>query len=162
MSEISTRTLGQLQLLADRLKNNPDYLAGVFSYYQKIESLSDVELMQILEASPLAFSRLAICRRPAIDSPDFTQELRQIADYAETDHVILANIIRQVDSLQALHARQKGVSEMQPGNQPTHVPSGLLAAARDQMDQEQEAEDGISELEDPGNDREGRHDLADE
>lgn len=162
MSEITSRTLEQLQLLASSLKNNPEYMAGVFTSYQKIEKLSDAQLMLTLGASPLTFSRLAICKRPAEDSPDFAQELRQIADYANTDFVILANIIRQVDSLQALHSRLEGEHETHPGSQPTRVPSGLLSAARDQMDQEQEAHDGVSGSTDQDEDRGGRNDLADE
>jgi len=162
MSEISSRTLVQLQLLASILKNKPEFMAGVFASFQKIERLSDAELMQTLGVSPLAFSRIAICKRPPADSPEFVQELRQIADYANTDPVILANIIRQVDSLQALQSRQEGEPETHPGSQPTRVKSGMLAATRDQIDQEQEADDGASAPIDQDEDRERRNDLADE
>lgn len=162
MSEISSRTLGQLQLLVKTLINNPDYLAWVFASYQKIERLSDTQLMQKLDVSPLAFSRISISKRPATDSPDFAQELRQIANYANTDPVILANIIRQVDSLRALHSMPEGEPETDPGSQNTRTQSGVLSAARDQLDQEQEAGDVASAPADLGNDREGRNDLADE
>ena len=88
--------------------------------------------------------------------------MRQIADYANIDPVILAGIIRQVDSLQALQSRPERDLGTRPSSQPTRVQSSMLAVARDQTEKKQEAGDVASKPADQDDDREGRNDLADE
>ena len=76
-------------------------MAYVLTTYQRQERLSDDALSQYLNATPAAMPRLALCKRPASDSPQFADQIRQIADYAGVDAVQLANMVRQVSSLDA-------------------------------------------------------------
>lgn len=141
MSDTSSRTLVQLQLLADRLKDNPDYLAWVFASYQKIERISPTKLIQLFGASPMEFIKIALCKRPMAESPHFAQQVIQIAKFSNIDPAILANIIRQVDSVQALCSKPEALKQGEQDTSATQLRAGLLAAARDRSDQGQAPDD---------------------
>ncbi|MBE3116810.1 hypothetical protein IMZ68_06350, partial [Candidatus Bathyarchaeota archaeon] len=92
-----------------------------------------------LNTTPEMFVRLALCKCPNSNSETFASQVREIATYTNIDPVILANVIRQVNSLDALSKlpqRGEGLNE----NVRKLVP-GLLAAARDKIENE-EVENG--------------------
>ena len=88
--------------LVRRLKSNPDFVAYVFGRYQEQEGISDENLPAVLGTLPELVSRLALCRKPAADAANFATSVREIADYTLVDESLLADIIRQVSSLEAL------------------------------------------------------------
>jgi hypothetical protein len=161
MNDIQPRTLKQLQLLADGLKENPDYMAWVFANFQKIEKLSDAKLMQALGTSQAGYARISLCKRPLADSQDFASQMKQIADYSNTDPSLLANIIRQVDAVQALRSKPDDLAEAEDKSVPEHLQGAVLAAARDRMDLDQGPESETDQQDDQEG-TEGGNDLVDE
>jgi hypothetical protein len=105
--------------LLKRLRENPDYMAYVLARYQEQEGISDENLAAALGTLPHLAIRLALCRKPDAGATNFAARVREIADYTLMDESVLANIIRQVSSLQALSTA--------PERQ-------LLSAARDRGD----------------------------
>ena len=105
--------------LVKRFRENPGYMAYVLARYQEQEGISDENLAGALGTLPHLTIRLALCRKPDTGATDFAARVREIADYTLMDESVLANIIRQVSSLQALST----ASDRQ-----------LLSAARDRND----------------------------
>jgi hypothetical protein len=161
MNDIQPRTLKQLRLLADGLKENPDYMAWVFASYQKIEKLSEAQLIQALGTSPAGYARILLCKRPLADSQNFASQMKQIADYSGADPSSLANIIRQVDAVQALYSKPEDLAEAEGNSLPKYVKGGILAAARDHMDLDQSPESETDKQDDQEG-TEGGNDLVDE
>jgi hypothetical protein len=133
MSEDIKRTLEQLQMLSWRLRTDSRYMAWILTTYQIQERISDQKLKELLELSTLSFVRLSLCKRPNGNSPDFWMKVSQIAQYVSIDPVRLANIIRQVESLDELSKMPDSITNEKPA---VSFKSGLLAAARDREDQE--------------------------
>lgn len=105
--------------LVKRLKGNPDFLAYVLARYQEQEGISDENLPAALGTLPELVFRLALCRRPDANTANFATSVREIADYTLVDESLIADLIRQVSSLESLSKS---------------APHGFLAAARDRDD----------------------------
>ena len=152
MSEASGQTLEQLQILAKRLRTNQGYMAWVLGRYQKQERLSDIQLEERLEISPGMHARLAICKRPDTNSPDFGKQVTQIAQFVSLDPTRLASLVRQVESLAAFEK----VPEPTDSEAQAHSPNaGLFAAARDRADQVEESPESSENQETGGDDEAG-------
>ena len=126
----------QLSGLARRLQNNPGFMAQVLAAYQRQERLSDQALMAHLNTTSKMLTRLALCKKPDLNSSEFANQIRQIASYTEIEATQIANIVRQVESLQKLAER---LEPNVPQETTTHQPQlreGLLAAARDRAEAE--------------------------
>jgi hypothetical protein len=95
----STTAMGQL---VKGLQSDPDFMAYVLARYQHQEKISDQDLPAVLGTLPGLVSRLAVCRRPDTSAPNFATRVREIADYTLVDEALLASIIRQVSSIDAL------------------------------------------------------------
>ena len=117
--------------LASRLRSDPRYMSYVLAAYQRQENLTDEDLAQELGTLPMLIVRLALCRRPASSSPQFAEQVREIADYTLTDEAQLANILRQVDGLEKLAERPIALEAPEVEAQSRHPLTGLLTAARD-------------------------------
>jgi transcriptional regulator with XRE-family HTH domain len=133
--------------LVGRLENNREFMAHVLAAYRKQEGLSEQELAAALGVTPALLVRLALCRRPAADSPDFTDRLRRIADATLIDEAQLASVIRQVEILERLSGLpgiQQGPRHPLDGHPldghplDGHPLDGLMAAARDRSPAESE------------------------
>jgi hypothetical protein len=129
----------QLKLLAEKLKDNHGFMAWILSTYQQKEHIDDNHLMAQLKTTPEMFVRLALCKCPNSNSENFASQVREIATYTRIDPVILANVIRQVESLGILSKLPHRAE--QTDKKTRNIPSGFLAAARDKTDDE-EAEAG--------------------
>lgn len=117
---MSTRSSSSpLSELAKRLRDDPHYMAYVLARYSEHEGISEGNLAEALGTLPHLAIRLALCRVPDVATADFAVRVRQISDFTLTDEALLASIIRQVSSIQAL----SNASERQ-----------LLSAARDRED----------------------------
>jgi transcriptional regulator with XRE-family HTH domain len=123
-----------LALLAERLQEDPAYMASVLRAYRRTEGLTVERLIERLGTSANMVSRLAICKRPASDSPKFAAQVREIAEYVNVDAVLLANVIRQVDALTGLAGLPAVEGETATGPRIAPLASGLLSAARDRVD----------------------------
>ena len=134
--------LDQLRLLVAKLKENPDFLAWVLSTYQKREHIDDERLIAHLKTTPEMLVRLALCKRPNPNSSAFASQIRKISTYTNTDPSDLANIIRQVDALEFLSKIPNRESTQRIGR----LATGLLTAARDKLDvEEDEPKDSSNE-----------------
>jgi hypothetical protein len=124
--------------LARRLKDDPGFMAYVLTVYQTQERLDDSALAERLGTSLEMLARLALCRRPDSEPAKFASQVRQIATYVGTDPALLANVARQVHSLDTLATRPilPQAEKQKIGWLPSDA--GLLAAARDRDETEDE------------------------
>jgi hypothetical protein len=113
------RSIDALVRLAARLRKDRQFMAYVLDAYQKQENISDEELANELDTIPPMVLRLALCKRPDGNSPDFSERVRRLAAQTLSDEVKLAEILRQVGALEELSASRA---------------AGLLAAARDRTE----------------------------
>jgi hypothetical protein len=121
-----------LTKLAERASRGPDFFGSLLSAFQQQEALTTNELTKFLGMRPHLLSRLALCRRPRLDSPDFAKQIREIARFTETNPDALLAILRQVEALEALAAHNKIVPIAVTGGKPSlEADMGFLAAARD-------------------------------
>ena len=152
MSELSPRTITQLQAIARKLRDDPEYMAWILAAYQKLENLTDTQLRNKLGTNEHMLARLSLCKRPLPNSPDFQVQINQIVEYSNIDKLTLVNIIRLVDALTAFSSQ--GSVEDQEAASTHHLTAqrGLLAATRDKSDSE------TSQSENPEDDCEGRND----
>jgi len=128
---VSAKVGKYLAGLAHRLRDNPSFMAYVLTVYQAQERLHDDALAERLGITLDMLSRLALCKRPAAESVGFADQVRQIAAYTNVNPMVVANVVRQVDSLEALAKRPKASDSEKPGVRQLHPEAGLLAAARD-------------------------------
>lgn len=136
----------QLRLLVAKLKKNPDFFAWVLSSYQQKEHIDDEHLIVHLKTTPEMLVRLALCKRPNPSSSDFAAQIRQISTYTNIDPSTLANIIRQVEALEFLSKIPNKGSTQMIGR----LATGLLVAARDKLDVEEDESTDSSEESDNG------------
>lgn len=139
----------QLASLAARLRDNPGFMAYVLAKYEQQERLSDETLAKDLGVTPAKLSRLALCKRPTGNSPQFADQVRQIAAYIGVDAAELARIIRQVDSLETLSQRHQGSKAEEARTGQLQLGRGLLAAARDRTEESENDSSSTSEEESP-------------
>jgi hypothetical protein len=99
-----------LAALAERLREDPQFMAHTLAAYQRRERLDDAALARWLGAAPEMLVRLALCRRPESNAPDFAERARELADYTLIDETRLIALIRRADSLiePSPHAGQPG------------------------------------------------------
>ncbi|MGH9843057.1 MAG: hypothetical protein ACREEM_30325 [Blastocatellia bacterium] len=93
------RSIQLLKALAARLGDDSRFMAHALDAYQRHAHLDDAEMARELGAAPEMLLRLALCRRPASDAPDFAEQVRELADYTLIDETRLIAVIREVDSL---------------------------------------------------------------
>ncbi|MDQ3801945.1 MAG: hypothetical protein M3384_21180 [Acidobacteriota bacterium] len=121
--------------LAAGLEDDPAFMSHVLARYCRMERMDKDALTGELGIPLFLFARLALCKRPEADSPDFINEIGEIADYVPVDETKLVRIIRQVDSLSAFSsAPSDSETEEIPASNPFSV--GTLAAARDRDEDE--------------------------
>lgn len=131
-----------------RLQNDESYMAWVLDTYQKQERMSPEQLQKKLETTSKMFTRLALCKRPDVQSSDFAKQVRQLASYTEIDTLQLANILRQVSVLDAFSQLSTVTDSQEKTGEQLRKRSirGAFAAARDQEEQkEPEPDNGIED-----------------
>ncbi len=155
MTESSARTLEQMRNMAERLSANPSYMAWILTAYKKQERASDAKLLEALNTTTNMLYRLALCRRPSSQEVGFADGLRQLATYTSIDPLLLASLIRQVESLESLGAMPNKI-EPAVNNQRASASAGVLAAARDRDEDDQPvspSQDTADGEESPGDDQ---------
>jgi hypothetical protein len=121
--------------LAAELENDSMFMSHVLARYCQIEGLDKGALAGELGIPQFLFARLALCKRPDADAPNFISEISEIADYVPMDEVRLVQIIREVDSLTLLdNVMTNHETEEIPASNPFSV--GILTAARDRSEDE--------------------------
>jgi len=134
-----------VQRALQRAAADPFFLASALEAYRSLNGLDDTALADYLDCSLEDMIRLAFCRRPVTDAMTFRREVEQIAAYASVRAERLAQLLREVDSLETLRKS----STTKPG---------FLMAARDRVDEEKgPANDGKKRR--PSKDRGRGHKL---
>ena len=124
--------------LAGRLQSDPRFMAYTLTVYQEQEGLEEEELALALGMMPEMLSRLALCKRPDAQSPEFAAQVREIADYTLADEAQLANLLRQVSSLEKLAQRRRDPVATGESEVAEPLMTGLLAVARDRDEAEED------------------------
>lgn len=144
--------------LAERLSSDRAFMANVLAAYQAQERISSSDLADRLGLTPEGLVQLALCKRPQPGSTEFAAQVRQIAAFVGLAPAALAQLIRQVDAVEA--AKHSGQSTPAAATPSEPTPSvgqarlGWLAAARDRDETdaqpEQDAPDDEAGKEDEG------------
>ena len=120
-----------LEAVAERLALDPGYMAWMLRKFRMGEGWQVERLLAHLGVERRTYVRLALCKRPAADAPDFAEQVREIAEYTQVALSTLVSLIRQVDALEGLQPRRV---EGRSGQAiPGYVETPRLAAARDRM-----------------------------
>ncbi|HXG36823.1 MAG TPA: hypothetical protein VNL15_07625 [Dehalococcoidia bacterium] len=105
-----------------RAAADPFFLGSALEAYRSLNGLDDTALADYLGCSTGDTIRLAFCRRPVTDAMTFRREVEQIAAYASVRADRLAQLLREVDSLETL--RKSATTR-----------PGFLMAARDRVEE---------------------------
>ena len=117
----------QLEILVRRLEKDRRYIAWALASYQRQERLSENKLLEKLQATREMLFRLALCAYPNTESQEFHNQIKQISSYTNINGYLIANIVRQVESLDVLSYQSKKETT---DNHVIEKP-GIFAAARD-------------------------------
>ena len=85
--------------IASRLSSNPAFMAYALRRYAEMEGLTAEQVAAELGTLPELCDRLALCRRPMTDDPEFSKAVHHLADYALIDAGDLANLLRLVEAV---------------------------------------------------------------
>jgi transcriptional regulator with XRE-family HTH domain len=114
--------------LVRRTMEMPDFFGALLHRFRQQENLSEQDVLRHLRTTPAMFARLALCRLPNSNSPEFLAQMRQIASFTKIDVERLIRIFRQVESIEALSQPKNIVTLERHTESPLE---GLLAAARE-------------------------------
>jgi hypothetical protein len=112
---------------AERLRNDPMYLACVLRRHRDLEHLTDAAIAHRLGISDEMLARLELCKTPDPDSEDFAEKVRAISDFTLADEVVLAEIIRRYYAIEAFDSARDQMT--------------LPSAARDRDSEQNERSD---------------------
>lgn len=107
--------LNFLSYATTHMQNDPEFIAYTLKKYCEFEKISVEELQELLGCDATDYHKLALCRLPENDAPDFTERLTKICAYAGVDLFRIIPVIKRVNTLLKFAAN--------PGN--------ILMAARD-------------------------------
>jgi hypothetical protein len=125
-SNVDKNTLHQMQKMANKLQDNPLYMAWVVSLFQKQEHITDYQLIELIKTDEESIAKLSLCKRPNSDSAEFAKQIKQISEYTNIDITFLANMIRQVESVESISKKLR-----EPNKRSEETWQLGLAAARD-------------------------------
>lgn len=115
-----------LKRLADRVGQDPFFLASVLRCYAEANSLNDEALAAQLQCEVGTLNELRLCRNPDAKPPRFWHDVGTIASRFRLNAERLGEIIREGQTF--LHLRSS-LLDAPTGN------AGLLMAARDRAEE---------------------------
>lgn len=146
-SERITRRI--LERVARYAEDDPASMAALLKRFAQIEGLfSDERLAASLGIAPAGLPRLRLCQRPDSASPHFGQQVKQVAAWSGIEETRLANLVRQVEAVDAMRAAGAARTHGAQSAHGAHLLRPALLAARDRM-----------EADEPGALHEGRSDA---
>jgi hypothetical protein len=110
-----------LERLAERVGNDPFFLAAAISAYQRSSQIDDQALAAKLGCPTELLARVRLCRMPASAAPEFWRDIKLIAERFSVDPDELAEVVRHGESVVRLRAAHDTKDES----------AGFLMAARD-------------------------------
>jgi hypothetical protein len=90
-----------LQGMAERLRNDPDFMAKTLRLYKQQEDCDDEEVARELETSQSILLRLALCKRPD-STAQIDAQVQQLSDYTGIEATTLSRLIKQVEEFTTL------------------------------------------------------------
>ena len=87
-----------LEILFDKIAEDPQYLAWYFSKYMDIEKKTFPQLFKQLNINDSGFFKLSMCKVSPTNHADFSLRLKRIAEFATINVFPLIQIIRSVES----------------------------------------------------------------
>jgi hypothetical protein len=118
-------------LLARRIIQMPEFFGAVLYRFRQQENLTEQDVLHQLRTKPAMLARLALCRLPNSNSPEFLAQMQQIAAFTKINVELLISLLRQVEAVDALSRPHNMVRLDRPNETTSSLGSGLLAAARD-------------------------------
>jgi len=128
-SNISQQTLRQMQIMVNKLRTDPSYMAWVIDTYQKQERISAYKFIELTNINEEILVKLSLCRRPDTNSVEFVKQIKQISEYTKIDSQFLVNIIRQIESVETISEKLNMTNKEIKGSWQLG-----LAAARDKTE----------------------------
>jgi hypothetical protein len=95
--DVSDHDIKYLKSLANRLRENPRFMAHTLSQYQKLKSLDDNALAAELGAIPEMIVRLALCQKPEQSNINYEEQISELSDFTLIDEANLEQVIVAVD-----------------------------------------------------------------
>lgn len=117
--------------LAHRTIQMPGFFGAVLHRFREQENLTEQAVIHQLRTTRAMLARLALCRLPNSDSPEFVSQMRQIGAFTKIDVELLMRILRQVEAIDVLSSPRNIVKLERPIEEISSLESGFLAAARD-------------------------------
>lgn len=117
------RAADLLRHAARRASQHPFFLAAYLEAFRSQREMQEADLALFLGCAPDMLPKLALCRRPNPETQQFRSDVHHIARAFGIQPERLAQLIREVDALQALRKASPASGQLS-----TH---GLLMAARD-------------------------------
>ena len=117
--------------LAHRTIHMPGFFGAVLHRFREQENLSEQDVIRQLRTTRAMLARLALCRLPNSDSPEFVPQMRQIGAFTKINVERLMRVLRQVEAIDALSGPRNVVRLERPVKEIPSLESGFLAAARD-------------------------------
>ncbi len=115
--------MNHIEQLAQRLADDPFFLAAALHRFAASAGLDDSALAVRLRCAPEVLTLLRLCRMPRSESPAFGRDVDTIAARFGLDGDALAEMVRYGQGLLRFQARPAPASPEAPG---------FLMAARDQ------------------------------
>lgn len=88
-----------LKLAFKKVDGDRSFMAFVLTKYLEIECVSEQTLVSELNCSVEDYYKLALCRVPQANAPDFVERLNNISEYTHISMLELNKIIKRVDSI---------------------------------------------------------------
>ena len=145
ISNMSVRTLHQIQTMASILQNNCSYMAWIIVKVLKQEKLSMLNLVNILGANEESLAKLALCKRPDSNSSEFSKQIQQISEHTSIDPLILARFIRQSESVIALAGKRSTNPELKVSSSQLGLAVARDRTAEDDAEEQSEDEGDVAE-----------------
>lgn len=109
-----------LRCFARRASTDAFFLGRALAEFQVLHRIDDPKLAELLQCTIEALNRLALCRRPNDQTPEFREEVQRIAMFATCNAERLVQLLREVAAVASLREERNEASSQ-----------GLLMAARD-------------------------------
>lgn len=132
---------GALERFAQRLRQQPAFMAYVLQRIMTYEHMDEERLARQLGVDALGLTRLALCKRPRPDPEHFNADVQAIADYTGANMTELLRLLRTMDTLEAFQEVPTPQPTPEPDEEavtPSPTLRAGLVAARDRAEEEEE------------------------
>lgn len=120
-----------LEHLANRVSDDPMFLASALEAYGRSEGIDDGTLAKKLGCPKDVLPLLRLCRIPRAEAPEFFQDVARIAEHFKVNADVLAEVVRRGQVLMKMRG--------------STTSTGALLAARDKKRSSRQTNKGEAE-----------------